>query len=83
MPSRFIVRPLAEANLEDASRWYNDERAGLAGRFLREVDRTFARIRERSVASPVASGFSRKAVAVVNLGSLHASFRLKPEATLD
>jgi plasmid stabilization system protein ParE len=30
MPPRFIVRPLAEADLEDAARWYEDERAGLA-----------------------------------------------------
>ena len=35
-----------------------------------------------SVMSLVASGFSRKAVAVVSLnGALHAAFRLKPEAT--
>jgi hypothetical protein len=30
----------------------------------------------------VASGFSRKDVAVVNLGSARAAFRLKAEATL-
>ena len=28
MTRRFIVRPLAEADLEDAARWYEDERAG-------------------------------------------------------
>ncbi len=47
MTRRFIVRPLAEADLERAARWYHDERAGLAERFLSDVDRTFARIRER------------------------------------
>jgi hypothetical protein len=30
MARRFIVRPLAEADLEDAARWYEDERAGLS-----------------------------------------------------
>ena len=45
MARRFIVRPLAEADLEDAARWYEEERAGLAARFLSDVDRTFARIR--------------------------------------
>ena len=38
MNRRFIVRPLAEADLEDAARWYDDERAGLAERFVKDVD---------------------------------------------
>ena len=52
MTSGFIVRPLAEADLEDAARWYEDERAGLAERFLSDVDRTFARIHERPFQFP-------------------------------
>jgi plasmid stabilization system protein ParE len=52
MARRFIVRPLAEADLEDAARWYEDERAGLAERFLTDVDRTFARVRERPLQFP-------------------------------
>jgi plasmid stabilization system protein ParE len=43
MSRGFIVRPLAEADLEDAAGWYEDERAGLAERFFSDVDRTFAR----------------------------------------
>jgi plasmid stabilization system protein ParE len=46
MTRKFIVRPLAEADLEDAARWYEDERAGLSERFLSDVDRTIAPIRE-------------------------------------
>jgi len=34
MPRRFIVRPLAEADLENAAGWYDEERPGLADRFL-------------------------------------------------
>jgi plasmid stabilization system protein ParE len=55
MTRRFIIRPLAEADLEDGARWYEDERAGLAERFLSEVNRTFARIRERPLQFPEVS----------------------------
>ena len=33
MSRRFIVRPLAEANLENAAQWYHEERPGLADGF--------------------------------------------------
>lgn len=62
MPRRFIVRPLAEADLEDAARWYEDERAGLADRFLSDLDRTFARIRERPFQFPTVAGEVRRAL---------------------
>jgi toxin ParE1/3/4 len=62
MSRRFIVRPLAEADLEDAARWYEDERAGLAERFLSDVDRTFARIRERPFQFPTVTGELRRAL---------------------
>ena len=62
MSRRFIVRPLAEADLEDAARWYDDERAGLAERFLSDVDRTFARIRERPLQFPAVAGDVRRAL---------------------
>jgi plasmid stabilization system protein ParE len=62
MTRGFIVRPLAEADAEDAARWYEDERAGLAERFLSDVDRTFARIRERPFQFPTVSGEVRRAL---------------------
>jgi plasmid stabilization system protein ParE len=62
MTRRFIVRPLAEADLEDAARWYEDERAGLSVRFLSDVDRTIARIRERPFEFPAVSGDVRRAL---------------------
>ena len=62
MIRRFIVRPLAEADLEDAARWYEHERAGLAERFLNDVDRTFARIREWPLQFPTVSGDIRRAL---------------------
>ena len=60
MPRRFIVRPLAEADLEKAARWYGEERPGLADRFFDDVHRTFMRIREWPLQFPaVASGVRR------------------------
>jgi plasmid stabilization system protein ParE len=62
MASRFIVRPPAEADLEDAARWYDAERAGLSGRFLNDVDRTFSRIAERPLQFPLVAGDVRRAL---------------------
>ncbi|MPZ20673.1 MAG: type II toxin-antitoxin system RelE/ParE family toxin [Luteitalea sp.] len=53
MPRRLIVRPLAEVDLADAARWYDDEQAGLGAKFLSEVSRTLARIRERPLQFPI------------------------------
>ena len=62
MLRRFIVRPLAEADLEDAAGWYDGEQGGLAERFLDDVDRTFARVRERPVQFPTVAGGVRRAL---------------------
>ena len=62
MSRGFIVRPLAEADLEDAARWYEDEQAGLAERFFSDVDRTLARIRERPFQFPTVAGEVRRAL---------------------
>ena len=62
MTRRFIVRPLAEGDLEDAARWYDDERSGLADRFLNDVDRMFARIREQPLQFPAVLGDVHRAL---------------------
>jgi toxin ParE1/3/4 len=62
MTRRFIVRPLAEADLDDAARWYEDERAGLAERFLSDADQTFARVRDRPFQFPTVGGDVRRAL---------------------
>jgi len=62
MPRRFIVRPLAEADLEDAARWYDEEHHGLWRRFLSDVDQTFARIRERPFQFPAVDADVRRAL---------------------
>ena len=62
MPRRFIVRPLAEADLEHAARWYDEEQTGLGSRFLSAVDQVFGRIRESPQQFPVVSGDIRRAL---------------------
>lgn len=62
MASGFIVRPLAEADLDDAARWYEAERAGLAARFLSDVDRMFTRIAERPLQFPLVANDVRRAL---------------------
>jgi plasmid stabilization system protein ParE len=62
MARGFIVRPLAETDLEQAARWYDEEQAGLGSRFLSDVDQVFGRIRERPQQFPVVSGDIRRAL---------------------
>ena len=62
MARGFIVRPLAEADLEQAANWYDEEQAGLGSRFLSDVDQVFERIRERPQQFPVVSGDIRRAL---------------------
>ena len=62
MPRRFIVRPLAEADLEQAASWYDDERAGLGARFLADVQQVFTRIRETPQQFPAIDRKSRRAL---------------------
>jgi plasmid stabilization system protein ParE len=62
MTRRFIVRPLAEADLDQAASWYDEEQAGLGSRFLSDVDQVFGRIRERPQQFPVVSSDIRRAL---------------------
>jgi plasmid stabilization system protein ParE len=62
MTRRFIVRPLAEDDLDDAVRWYDAERVGLAGRFLTDVERTFSLIAERPLQFPLIAREVRRAL---------------------
>jgi len=52
MSRRLIVRPLAEDDLANAAKWYENEQAGLAPRFLGEADRTLSSIRELATSVP-------------------------------
>jgi plasmid stabilization system protein ParE len=62
MARRFIVRPLAEADIDSAAQWYETERQGLAGRFLTDLDRMFKRMAESPFQFPAISGEVRRAL---------------------
>ncbi len=47
MKYRLAIQPEAEADLDEAYRWYEKHQAGLGGEFLACVEATFDRIRER------------------------------------
>ena len=62
MARRFIVRPPAEADLEQAANWYDEEQAGLGSRFLSDVDQVFGRIHAMPLQFPVVSENIRRAL---------------------
>ena len=62
MARQWIVRPLAETDLDEAARWYEDQRTGLGLRFLDAVDPLFERIRATPLQFPIVSADVRRAL---------------------
>jgi plasmid stabilization system protein ParE len=62
MPRRWIVRPLAQADLDDAATWYEGQQPGLGSRFLDAVDHVFNRVRETPLQFPSISLGVRRAL---------------------
>src|SRR5438128_1929319 len=50
MSHRLIIRPEAEADIDEAASWYEEQREGLGDEFLRAVDECLARIVEYPLA---------------------------------
>jgi len=60
MARRLVVRPLAEADIEDAAGWYESEQRGLASRFLVDLELVLERASESPLQFPlVAEGIRR------------------------
>lgn len=54
MSRPLVLRPAAEADIEEAFRWYEDQRAGLGSEFLLAVEAALAAIeREPELHAPV------------------------------
>ena len=53
MSYRLKIRQAAEADVAEAAQWYNQRQPGLGEKFIREVDRTIARVLENPLAFPV------------------------------
>lgn len=62
MTRRWIVRPPAESDIDDATRWYDSRQAGLGMRFLDAVDHVLARIRAAPMQFPSVSSDLRRAL---------------------
>ena len=46
MAQRLVIRPEAEADIDETYRWYEDQQAELGEDFLLALDTTFQRIRQ-------------------------------------
>ena len=57
-----VVRPLAEADLDEAFAWYESRSGGLGVDFLRAVDACFAAIEATPLAYPVVYRGARRAL---------------------
>ena len=62
MTRQWIVRPLAQADLDDAATWYEGQQSGLGSRFLDAVDHVFNRVRETPLQFPSVSIGVRRAL---------------------
>lgn len=62
MSLRLIVRPLAEQDLRDAQRWYEEQRSGLGNEFRTTADSLIRRIVERPRLYPEVYRDVRRAV---------------------
>jgi len=62
MTRRWIVRPLAQADIGDAVTWYQQQQSGLGSRFLDLLDHVFKRIRETPMQFPTVSLDVRRAL---------------------
>ena len=62
MTRRWIVRPLAQADIDNAITWYEQQQSGLGSRFLDALDPVFKRVRDTPVQFPAISVDVRRAL---------------------
>lgn len=62
MIARFIVRPEAEAELDEAAAWYSGRSRGLGAEFVRVVDAAFSVIQRNPLQFPQVHGEVRRVV---------------------
>jgi hypothetical protein len=55
MARRWIVRPLAQGDIDDAVTWYEQQQSGLGSRFLDALDHVFKRVRDAPLQFPAIS----------------------------
>ncbi len=62
MIRRVAFRPLADAEVREARRWYEERRSGLGAKFAAAVDEAGARITENPLAFPCVRGETTRAI---------------------
>jgi plasmid stabilization system protein ParE len=62
MTRRWIVRPVAQADIDDAVTWYEQQQSGLGSRFLDALDHVFKRVRDTPLQFPAISVDVRRAL---------------------
>jgi len=62
MSRRWIVRPLAESDLDRAASWYEKQKSGLGLLFLDAADQLFRRLRESPLQFPFVSADVHRAL---------------------
>ncbi len=58
----FVVRPQAEAELDEAAAWYSERSGGLGAEFVRVIDAAFSAIQRNPLEFPVVYRQIRRAV---------------------
>ena len=58
----FVVRPEAEAELDEAAAWYSERSRGLGAEFVRVIDAAFSAIERSPQQFPAVYGHVRRAV---------------------
>ena len=62
MDRRLVVRPLAEADIEEAARWYEGEQIGLGSRFLVDLELVLEHTTEAPHQFPLVAAGARRAL---------------------
>lgn len=62
MIRRFVVRPQADAELDEAAAWYAERSKGVAAEFVRVIDAAFSAIQRNPLEFPVVYREIRRAV---------------------
>lgn len=62
MLRRWVVRPLAQADIEAAAAWYEEQQSGLGLRFVDAADQVLTRIRATPLQFPAISAAVHRAL---------------------
>ena len=62
MTRRWMVRPLAQADIDEAVTWYEQQQSGLGSRFLDALDHVFNRVCDTPLQFPAISVDVRRAL---------------------